>query len=46
MTRLSHFLAFAALAVATSVQATELPADIKQAGTLKLTVNSTYAPME
>src|SRR5439155_714788 len=27
-------------------QAAELPAEIKQAGTLKLTVNSTYAPME
>lgn len=46
MTSLSHFLAFAALAVVTSAQAAELPAEIKQAGTLKLTVNSTYAPME
>jgi len=46
MTRLSYFLALAALAAATSAQAAELPAEIKQAGTLKLTVNSTYAPME
>ncbi|MCK1383829.1 ABC transporter substrate-binding protein [Bradyrhizobium sp. 21] len=46
MTRLSHFLAFAALAAVTSAQAAELPAEIKQAGTLKLTANSTYAPME
>ena len=46
MTRLSHFLSLAALAAATSAQAAELPAEIKQAGTLKLTVNSTYAPME
>ncbi|MGD5476697.1 transporter substrate-binding domain-containing protein, partial [Xanthomonas citri pv. citri] len=30
----------------TSAQAAELPAEIKQAGALKLTVNSTYAPME
>src|SRR6478672_5945400 len=46
MTRLSHLLAFVALAAVTSAQAAELPAEIKQAGTLKLTVNSTYAPME
>jgi polar amino acid transport system substrate-binding protein len=46
MTRLSYFLALAALAATTSAQAAELPAEIKQAGTLKLTVNSTYAPME
>ncbi|MCP3396705.1 ABC transporter substrate-binding protein [Bradyrhizobium sp. CCGB20] len=46
MTGLSHFLALAALAAVTSAQAAELPAEIKQAGTLKLTVNSTYAPME
>ncbi|MBR1165680.1 ABC transporter substrate-binding protein [Bradyrhizobium liaoningense] len=44
MTRLSHLLA--ALAAVTSARAAELPAEIKQAGTLKLTVNSTYAPME
>ncbi|MBY9039656.1 transporter substrate-binding domain-containing protein, partial [Pseudomonas fluorescens] len=46
MTRLSHFIAVAALAAVTSAQAAELPAEIKQAGALKLTVNSTYAPME
>ena len=46
MTRLSYFLGFAALAAVTSAQAAELPAEIKQAGALKLTVNSTYAPME
>src|SRR5512142_2966771 len=46
MTRLSQFLALAALAAVTPAQAAELPAEIKQAGTLKLTVNSTYAPME
>jgi len=47
MTRLSHLLASAALAAAVpSAQAAELPAGIKQAGALKLTVNSTYAPME
>ncbi len=46
MTRLSHFLGLAALAAVTSVQSAELPAEIRQAGTLKLTVNSTYAPME
>ncbi|MGY4627656.1 ABC transporter substrate-binding protein [Bradyrhizobium sp. USDA 4486] len=46
MRRLSHSLWCAALAAVTSAQAAELPAEIKQAGTLKLTVNSTYAPME
>ena len=46
MTRLSHFLVLAALATVTSARAAELPAEIKQAGVLKLTVNSTYAPME
>ncbi|MBH5399862.1 ABC transporter substrate-binding protein [Bradyrhizobium sp. CNPSo 4010] len=46
MTRLSLLLGLAVLVAATSVQAAELPAEIKQAGTLKLTVNSTYAPME
>jgi polar amino acid transport system substrate-binding protein len=34
------------LAAVTSAQAADLPAEIKQAGALKLTVNSTYAPME
>ena len=46
MTRLSYFLGIAALAAMTPAQAAELPAEIKQAGALKLTVNSTYAPME
>ncbi|MGW1419656.1 ABC transporter substrate-binding protein [Bradyrhizobium manausense] len=46
MTRLSYFLGLAALAAATSLRAGELPAEIKQAGALKLTVNSTYARME
>jgi polar amino acid transport system substrate-binding protein len=46
MTRLSPFIGFAALVAAGSAQAAELPAEIKQAGTLRLTVNSTYAPME
>ena len=46
MMRLSYFLGIAALAAVTSAQAAELPAEIKQAGALKLTVNSTYAPME
>ena len=46
MTRLSLFLGVAAFAATASAQAAELPAEIKQAGTLKLTVNSTYAPME
>src|SRR5206468_5884042 len=46
MTRLSLSLGLAALAAVASAQAAELPAEIKQAGALKLTVNSTYAPME
>lgn len=46
MTRLSHLVAVAAWAAVTSAHAAELPSDIKQAGILKLTVNSTYAPME
>lgn len=46
MTRLSLFIGFAALVAVGSARAAELPAEIKQAGTLKLTVNSTYAPME
>jgi polar amino acid transport system substrate-binding protein len=40
---LAGFVVLASLAAA---DAAELPADIKQAGTLRLTVNSTYAPME
>jgi polar amino acid transport system substrate-binding protein len=46
MARFSLFLGFAALAASASAQAAEVPAEIKQAGTLRLTVNSTYAPME
>jgi polar amino acid transport system substrate-binding protein len=46
MTRLSLFLGLAALTATASAQAAELPREIKQAGTLRLTVNSTYAPME
>ncbi|MCK1425032.1 ABC transporter substrate-binding protein [Bradyrhizobium sp. 180] len=46
MIRLSLFLGLAAFAAAAVASAAELPAEIKQAGTLKLTVNSTYAPME
>ncbi len=34
------------LAALASAAAAELPAEIKQSGTLRLTVNSTYAPME
>jgi polar amino acid transport system substrate-binding protein len=46
MTRLSLSLGLAALAAIASAGAAELPAEIKQAGALKLTVNATYAPME
>ena len=46
MTRLSLSLGLAALAGIASARAAELPAEIKQAGTLRLTVNATYAPME
>jgi polar amino acid transport system substrate-binding protein len=46
MTRLSFSLGFAALLAITTAEAAELPESIKQAGTLRLTVNSTYAPME
>src|SRR4051794_29123153 len=45
MKHLWFSVAFAAL-VGTAAQAAELPDAIKQAGTLRLTVNSTYAPME
>ena len=45
MKHLWFSVAFAAL-VGTGAQAAELPEAIKQAGTLRLTVNSTYAPME
>src|SRR3954469_544301 len=46
MIRLWFSAGFAAIVVLTSAQAAELPEVIKQAGTLRLTVNSTYAPME
>src|SRR5437879_2224787 len=46
MTRLSFSVGLAALLAITTAQAAELPESIKQAGTLRLTVNSTYAPME
>jgi polar amino acid transport system substrate-binding protein len=46
MIRLSFSVGFAALLAFTTAQAAELPEAIKQAGVLRLTVNSTYAPME
>src|SRR5258705_8069045 len=46
MTRLSFSVALTALLAVTTAAAAELPESIKQAGTLRLTVNSTYAPME
>lgn len=46
MTRLWCSVGFAAIVALTSAQAAELPEAIKQAGALRLTVNSTYAPME
>jgi polar amino acid transport system substrate-binding protein len=46
MKRLWFSAGFAAIVALTSAQAAELPEAIKQAGTLRLTVNSTYAPME
>jgi polar amino acid transport system substrate-binding protein len=46
MTRLWFSAGFAAVVALTSAQAAELPEAIKQAGALRLTVNSTYAPME
>ncbi|NPU67116.1 ABC transporter substrate-binding protein [Bradyrhizobium sp. 83012] len=42
----SLFAGFVTFALLGAAGAAELPADIKQAGALKLTVNSTYAPME
>ncbi|MGJ4885007.1 ABC transporter substrate-binding protein [Bradyrhizobium sp. HKCCYLRH1065] len=44
--RRSLFAGFVILASLAPAGAAELPAEIKQAGVLKLTVNSTYAPME
>jgi polar amino acid transport system substrate-binding protein len=46
MRRVSIFAAVAALLAITAAQAAELPEQIKQAGTVRLTVSSTYAPME
>src|SRR5882757_7608593 len=46
MTRLSFSVGLAALLALTTARAAELPESIKQAGTVRLTVNSTYAPME
>jgi len=46
MTRLWFSAGFAAVVAVTSAHAAELPEAIKQAGALRLTVNSTYAPME
>jgi polar amino acid transport system substrate-binding protein len=46
MTRLSFCVGFAALFAVALARAAELPESIKQAGALRLTVNSTYAPME
>jgi polar amino acid transport system substrate-binding protein len=46
MIRLSVCACFAMLLAVASAQAAELPEQIRQAGVLRLTVNSTYAPME
>lgn len=46
MMRLSIFAGIAALIALAPVNAAELPEPIRQAGVLRLTVNSTYAPME
>src|SRR5438128_1941622 len=46
MTRISLSVGLAALLAITTAEAVELPDSIRQAGTLRLTVNSTYAPME
>ena len=46
MTRLSLSAGLATLLVFAIVHAAELPEEVKQAGALRLTVNSTYAPME
>ena len=43
---LSFCIGFAALLTFATAQAAELPESIKPAGVLRLTVNSTYAPME
>ena len=46
MRRVPIFAAVAALLAMTAAEAAELPEQIKQAGTVRLTVSSTYAPME
>ena len=46
MARLWFSVGFAALVAFATAQAAELPESIKQAGALRLTVNSPYAPME
>jgi len=46
MKRRSFSCAVTALFAVTTAQAAELPETIRQAGELRLTVNSTYAPME
>ncbi|MDB5515965.1 MAG: transporter substrate-binding protein [Tardiphaga sp.] len=46
MTRLSFSVGLAALLALTTARAAELSETIKQAGVVRLTVNSTYAPME
>jgi len=46
MTRISLSVGLAALLAITTAEAAELPESIRQAGMLRLTVNSTYAPME
>jgi polar amino acid transport system substrate-binding protein len=46
MARLWFSVGFAALVALAPARAAELPESIKQAGALRLTVNSTYAPME
>lgn len=43
--RLATF-ALGSLAIAGSAAAADLPEAVRQAGALRLTVNSTYAPME
>jgi polar amino acid transport system substrate-binding protein len=46
MRRVPIFAAVAALVTMTAAEAAELPEQIKQSGTVRLTVSSTYAPME
>src|ERR1700690_4238225 len=46
MTSLLFPVGFAAFVALATAGAAELPEEVKQAGALRLTVNSTYAPME